>query len=258
MNTQFIFGRWEEKILSLDDNVVDLVYTDPPYGMGYKSNIPGNKQWNKTGESKSKFSKPILNDTHGDIDFAEFAKQMYRVMKSDSFIFIHCNVEWIGINVSHFKQAGFKEQGTIAWNKKFSIGGNLTGAMKRDWEPIWYLTKGKPHLRPIMVDRKEGRVERQRISEIADWVFQLSDSERTGFPTQKPSALVRQVIQLTTDTGNLILDPFAGSGTIGKMAEILGRDSLSFEADEEVYDKFLATKTLECEEMDEQSQAAPD
>jgi DNA modification methylase len=256
MNPQFQLGRWEERVLSIADNTVDLVYTDPPYGMGYMSNIPGCKHWNKTGESKSKFDKPILNDTHGDIDFSNFAKQMYRVMKHDSFIFIHCNVEWIGINVRCFKEAGFKEQGTVAWNKRFSIGGNLTGAMKRDWEPIWYLSKGKPKMRPIIVDRLDGRFERKRISEIADWVFTLKASDKTGFPTQKPKELCRQVILLTTDKGSLVLDPFAGSGTIGKMAASLDRESISFEADEGVYSKFLEVKTEECVGINEQSQTA--
>lgn len=258
MSAKFIFGRWEDQVLSLKDNTIDLVYTDPPYGMGYRSNIPGSKRWNPSGQSQSKFDKPILNDSHGDIDFCEFARQIYRVMKKDSFVFIHCTIEWIGINVACFKQAGFKEQGTIAWNKKFAIGGNLKASMKRDWEPIWYLSKGSPKMRPIEVMRGQEMVMRNRISEIADWNFKLGESEKTGFPTQKPKALVRQVILLTSDVGSLVLDPFAGSGIIGRTASELGRESISFEADEEVYNKFLVEKPTVVVETDEQPKIITD
>ena len=240
---KFVMGRWEELIKSIVDESVDLVYTDPPYGMNYLSNIPGDVRWNKDGQSDSKFEKTIMNDSHGDIDFSHFAEQMYRVMKPNTYIVMHCNVVWIGKNIDHFIGAGFVYKGTYAWNKRFAIGGDVRGASKRDWEPILYLAKGKTVMRSVEVERevkgKKEMVLRDRISEISDWIFQLGSKERTGFPTQKPKALCTQVISLMSDVGNTVLDPFAGSGTIGKTAASLGRSSISFEADIKVFDKFL-------------------
>jgi len=85
---------------------------------------------------------------------------------------------------------------------------------------------------------------RNRISEVSDWVFQLKSDEKTGFPTQKPRELCKQIITLSTDVGGLVLDPFAGSGTIGKTSESLDRDSISFEADEKIFNKFLKEEVV--------------
>lgn len=243
MSNDFKQGKWEDLILSLSDSSIDLIYTDPPYGLGYVSNIPGDKRWNKSGETFSKFSKPILNDSDGDIDFDAFAKECFRVLKPDSYLVLHCNIIWIGKNIHHFTKHGFSYKGTVAWNKKFAVGGDIQGSMKRDWEPILYLAKGSPKMRSIEVLRRVGsnyeNVIRERISEISDWEFKLPRCEKLGFPTQKPKDLCKQVIKLTTDVGALVLDPFAGSGTIGKVCKEIDRNSLSFEADEDVYKKFL-------------------
>jgi adenine-specific DNA-methyltransferase len=241
---KFIKGKWEDLIKDIKDESIGLVYTDPPYGMNYVSNIPGDIRWNALGQSDAKFSKPLLNDNHGDINFSDFARQMYRVMMPDSYLVLHCNTIWIGKNIECFTDANFTYKGTIAWNKRFAIGGDIKGSMKRDWEPILYLAKGKPVMQAVNVERiVKGKIEtvkRDRISEIADWTFQLSQTEKIGFPTQKPEKLCFQIISLMSKEG-AILDPFAGSGTIGIVAKFLNKNSISFEADEEIFTKFLVT-----------------
>jgi DNA modification methylase len=250
---KFILGRWEDSIKNIEDGTIGMVYTDPPYGMEYRSNIPGDIRWNKNQQTISKFSKPILNDKHGDIDFEVFAKEIYRVMKPNTYLVLHCNTIWIGKNIDKFAEAGFIYKGTVAWNKRFAIGGDIHGAMKRSWEPILYMAKGKPKMRSIEVERKGQLVVRKRIDEISDWVFQLNFDERTGFPTQKPKALCSRMITMMSDKNDIILDPFAGSGTIGKTAKSIERNSISFEADEKVFNKFLKDyKEIEVKKVKEE------
>ena len=224
---KFDFGRWEDLLPSLDDNSFDLIYTDPPYGMGYLSQIPGHEQWCKSGISKSKFTKKLLNDTQDGVAWQDFAVHSFRLLKNDRFLFLHCNLEVIYRHVRHFEDAGFNIKGQIVWDKSFSIGGDLKAAMKRDWEPIIYMTKGKPEFNPIEVMRGKGKKQqlelRKRISEIDDWCFQLLDKEKLGFPTQKPMALCTQVILLSTKLDDWVLDPFTGSGTIPVAAKAAGR-----------------------------------
>jgi site-specific DNA-methyltransferase (adenine-specific) len=72
--------------------------------------------------------------------------------------------------------------------------------------------------------------------------------ENTDHPTQKPEKLLAKIILASTLPGDLILDPFAGSGTTGVVAKKLGRDSITIESDENYC--LLAQKRLELAETD--------
>lgn len=230
---RLIINDWKKVISSFDDGLFDLIYTDPPYGMSYCSNIPGDKRWKKSGESDAKFSAPIEGDVVG-IDWNLFANECFRTLKNDSFLFLHCDLPTIYRNVVNFENSGFNIKGSIVWNKKSSIGGDLLGSMKRDWEPIIYMSKGKPRLNPISVMRGGKLEERKRISEISDWTFVIKKSEKCGFPTQKPLDLCRQVIRLASPIGGCVLDPFAGSGTISLASAEEKRNFVAIEIDEAV------------------------
>lgn len=240
LEDQFVHGHWEDVLKQVPSESFHLVYTDPPFGMQYKSSIPGHKKWNKAGHSDAKFKTHILGDDGKGMDWAKLATELYRVLKNNSYLFLHGNVEDVVIqHAHHFMDVGFTYKGMITWRKKFAVGGDLKGAMKRSWEPILYFAKGKAILNPIFVQRNGEMVERKRIEEVGpDWEFMLNDKEKAGFPTQKPLALARRIIALTTKEGDLICDPFAGSGTFPVAARLENRHFFAIEADEEVYEKF--------------------
>lgn len=243
------FGDWKDELNNYDDESFNLIYTDPPYGMNYKSQIPGDKAWNPKGKkSNYKFEEIIMGDKDG-IDWESFSKEMYRVLKNDSFLFLHCNMVNVIKDVHWMEDVGFKYKGTVVWNKRGSRGGSLFTSMKRDWEPILYFIKGSPTFNEIKVSRKGEIVDRKRISEISDWDFELSEfadwdfggvsgNERCGFPTQKPIELCKQVIRLCTNEGDVVCDPFMGSGSIAKASRELNREFVTVEKDEKIYNKF--------------------
>lgn len=240
MGNKIICGKWENEFPKLDDESVDLILTDPPYGLGYISNIPGDTRWCQSGESESRFEKTLAGDdpeAYAEINWEEFFIQCERVLKPDSYCVLHCTIPFIGQKWNDFTHAGLKYKGTVAWNKQFAIGGDLRGAAKRDWEPILYLAKGKPKLNPLMVSRKGKLVERKRISEIEDWVITLPGSEKIGHPTQKPLELEGQFIRWMTQPGDTVLDPFAGSGTTLVASKLQGRNSIGFELNKEFCEK---------------------
>ena len=80
--------------------------------------------------------------------------------------------------------------------------------------------------------------------------------ENTDHPTQKPEKLLAKIILSSTNTGNLILDPFAGSGTTAVTAKKLGRDFVAIESDERYC--LLAQKRLEIAESDKSIQGFSD
>lgn len=248
MENLILHGSWQALMSTMKPNSVDLILTDPPYGMSYLSNIPGDRTWNKSGESESRFETLIEGDdkkAYAAIKWKRFFQQCERVLRPDSYCVLHCNVQFLGQKWEDIEKSGLKYKGCIAWNKMFCIGGDLKGAAKRDWEPIIYLAKGKPKLNPLMVKRKGKLQERKRISEIEDWAFSLKKSEKRGHPTQKPVALAEQFIQWMTQKGDTVLDPFAGSGTTLLASKLQGRSSLGFEIDEE-YVKIADKRLQEC------------
>ena len=117
-------------------------------------------------------------------------------------------------------------------DKGSAIGGDLRGAMKRNWEPIPYWAKGKPKLNRIQVD---GKV-KERISETDEWKFTIKKSEHVGHPTQKPLGLARRIISIACPNGGMVLDPFAGSGTAGMASYQTGRSAICLECDEVFYE----------------------
>jgi len=219
----------------------NLIYSDPPYEMKYISNIPGSKHWNKKQITNSKFKSHLKGDDGG-IDWQLIWKEFYRVLKNNSFLFLHLNFNFLMNYGKDIENTGFKMKGVIAWSKKFAIGGDLKSSMKRDWEPIVYFVKGKPSFYPVEVLRKGNIEKRNRISEIGDWEFMLKAKEKCGHPTQKPVKLAKQIISLTTKEGEMILDPFAGSGTAGLAARELKRNYLLIEDDKKIYN--IMTKRL--------------
>ena len=221
-----------EGLPQIEDSSIGLILTDPPYGMGYVSNIPGDKEWNESGETNGKFSNVMEGDSiesHNGIDWSEFFRQCHRVLKDGTYLFIHCNVRFIAQHLAEMEDAGFRHKGTLVWNKGSAVGGDLRGAGKRDWEPILYLAKGEPKLNPIPVWRKGKLVIRDRISEASDWTFILPAGEKCGHPTQKPVALAKQIILWACPENGTVFDPFCGSGTTGVATKELGHRFIGFD-----------------------------
>jgi site-specific DNA-methyltransferase (adenine-specific) len=215
-----IHDRWEN--VTLGSTTYDLIYTDPPYGQNYKTQISGDPHWNKSGKTKT------FNIMEGDsniLNWSLFAYRMYQCLKPNSYLVMHGNQRLLAACLPVLESHGFNYHGTIVWNKKSSIGGNLFGALRRDWEPVFYFGKGKAQY--------QGN---KRLSEVTGWEYTTKRSEYVGHPTQKPLDLCKRIINLFCPPYGEILDPFAGSGTIGLAALKTGRQCTSIECDKRYFD----------------------
>lgn len=223
---------WEDALARIGSGTIHLLYTDPPFGMAYQSRIPGSRPWNSNGKSSRRFASPMRGDKKRDrINWSRFATEAFRVLRRNSFLVLHTNVPLLAQITGIFTAKGFRYKGVIVWTKGSAIGGHLEGTLKRDWEPLLYMSKGNPRVNPIAVERRGERVMRDRISETADWNFTLKEKEKAGHPTQKPLELAKQVVRLMSKRGDTVLDCFAGSGTIALACRELGRKCISVEAD---------------------------
>ena len=185
---------------------VDAIITDPPYGINYVS---------QTGAR-------IKNDKS---PFIWFLYDAFRVLKSGEsgrgslVCFTRWDVQQTFIDA--MKMAGFQVKSEVIWDKVFHGMGDTKAAFAPSHENIIFAVKGKfgfPGHRP-----------KDLIT------FQKVNSSHMVHPTEKPVGLLANLITSVTKPGDLILDPFAGSGSTLVAAKKTGRRFVGVELDDDFY-----------------------
>jgi DNA modification methylase len=178
---------------------VEMVLTDPPYGVGYRGRWDG-IQANIVGDEDAGAIVPA---------FAE----LWRILKRDSFCISFYGWPDADIFLSAWKLIGFRPVSHLVCVKS-SIGfGHFS---RNQHETAYLLAKGHPH-----------RPERARSD-----VFRWEREPCLYHPTQKPISVIASLIDAFTDENATILDPFSGSGTTLVAARALGRRAIGIEIEE--------------------------
>lgn len=178
---------------------VDLIVTDPPYVVGYRA---------RDGRS-------IAGDTS--TDWIEPAyRELFRVLKPDRFC-----ISFYGWNradefFAAWRKAGFQPVGHIVWVKRYA---SSAGFVRYQHEQAYLLAKGRPQRR------------RFPLKDVLRWDY----SGNRLHPTQKPVSALRPLIGAFSKRGDLVLDPFAGSGSTLVAARQLGRRFLGIEIDRQYW-----------------------
>ena len=187
---------------------VDAIITDPPYGINYVS------------QTRAR----IKNDKS---PFIWFLYDAFRVLKSGEsgrgslVCFTRWDVQQTFIDA--MKLAGFQVKSEVIWDKVFHGMGDTRAAFAPSHENIIFAVKGKfsfPGHRPKDV-----------VS------FMKLSSSQMVHPTEKPVGLLANLITSVTKPGDLILDPFAGSGSTLVAAKKTGRRFIGIELDDEHFEK---------------------
>lgn len=186
------------KLRSVPDGAAQLVLADPPYGIAYKSQL---------GHTIANDQRPYIWWMH----------EAYRICAGGGGIL--CFTRWDvqdAFKVA-IESAGFKIRSQVVWDKL----GNGMGDCKTQFSPrhelIWWATKGRftfPGPRPLSVmcvPKPRGKM-------------------RTH-PTEKPVDLMQQLIEATTVRGDLVVDPFTGTGATGVACVKAGRRFYGVEMD---------------------------
>ena len=187
----------------LPDKSVDLVLTDPPYGVHHK----------KKGEPY------MAGDNINQLPF--IVPLFYRLLKEDGGLFIFSSTEYLRDALFAF-QTYFRMHNLIIWDKTVPIYPHHISHFKLQYEPILYGSRGLFYLKT------------NRCSDIIR--CPIERGKNRVHPTQKPSDLVKALIQYTEDTKQIILDPFLGSGTTAYCAKKLGRKCIGIEIEEHYCD----------------------
>ncbi len=189
-----------EFLRQLPDNSVDLVLTDP----AYESLEKHRKVGTTTRLKHSNASSNDWFDIFPNARFPEFFAEVFRVTKKHRHFYMMCDQETMFVAKPLGEEAGFKFWKPIIWDKmKIGMGYHYRAQCER----ILFFEKGKRKLNNL------GQSDVIPVKRV-----------HNGYPTEKPVELLRILIENSTQPGELVVDPFMGSGSTGVAAVSLGRD----------------------------------
>ncbi len=204
MTEQTIYNEdWQIGTKRIANNSVDLVVTDPPYGMEFQSNFRKEKH------------KSIQNDSNLDW-LGGWVKELKRVCKDEAHLYIFCS--WH--HIDKFKQevgALFNVKNILIWEKNNTGMGDLEGDYAPKYEMILFCSNGQKKL-------KGGRDSN------------ILKAKRTGnvnHPTEKPINLISYLIEKSSNKGDLVLDTFAGSCVTAIASRQKDRNCICFEIEKD-------------------------
>lgn len=219
-----------------------LVIADIPYNLG-KNAYGSNPEWyiggdNKNGESK-KAGKAFFN-TDFRFNIAEYfhfcnkllIKEPKEKGKAPAMI-IFCSFEQIPIVVKYGKKHGFKNSYPLFFIKNYSaqvLKANMRIVGATEHAVVLYRNK--------LPKFNNGKTDTQKGHMIFNWFEWKRDNSKEYpkiHPTQKPISLLKKLIEIFTDEGDVVIDPVAGSGTTLRAAFELNRNSYGFEVSKDFY-----------------------
>lgn len=231
-----------------------LVIADIPYNVG--TNFYGsNPEWykggdNKNGESK-KAGKAAFNSDFN-FNIAEYFHFCNRLLKKEPkkagargrssdapCMIIFCAFEQIESVKNYAKKYGFKNSIPLVFIKNYSpqvLKANMRVVGATEYALVLYRDKLPKFRNGLQVD-ENGKNIRGTGHMIFNWFEWKRDNSKQYpkiHPAQKPVSLLKQLIEIFTDEGDVVIDPCAGSGTTLRAAAELGRNSYGFE----IYRKF--------------------
>ena len=221
-----------------------LVIADIPYNLGVNA-YASSTEWyvdgdNKNGESK-KAGKSFFN-TDGNFKIAEYMHFCSRLLikepketgKAPAMI-VFCSFEQMPTVAEYGKRHGFEKNYPLFFIKNYSaqvLKANMKIVGATEFALVLYRDK--------LPKFNNGRSETEKGKMIFNWFEYKRDSLKQYpkiHPTQKPVAVLKQLIEIFTDEGDVVIDPVAGSRTTLKACQELKRSCYGFEVDREFYNK---------------------
>jgi len=210
-----------EGLRRIEDSSVDLVVTDPPYNIASSA-----RTTMKGGQPVSTLKAwghwDCLHPFDYDILIFRVISDCYRVLKPGGALYMFTAREQNGFFVRHAVARGFTYRNQLAMVKKNPLPSLSKSNWRSAFELCMYLTKGKPAVFNFLSQAE------------CKNVFPYANSRRvTEHPTEKPLDFIKLMIRVSSNEGDLVLDPFMGSGTTAIAAKELGRHFLGFELEPE-------------------------
>ena len=228
----------------IKDGSVDLIYIDPPFNTGkVQQRTQIRTVRDETGGDRVGFQgKKYRTETVGTKgfadyfdDFMEFLKprleQAYRVLAEDGSFFLHIDYREVHycklLLDSIFGRDCFMNE--IIWAYDYGARSKKRWSAKHD-NILWYVKDPKnytfnfdqmdriPYMAPGLVGEKKAARGKTPTDVWWHTIVPTNGKEKTGYATQKPLGLLRRIVAVHSRPGDLLLDFFAGAGTLGEAA----------------------------------------
>ncbi len=232
-----ILGDCIEELKKLPAKSVDLVFADPPYNLQLGGDLlrPDNSKVDAVDDDWDRFDSFEAYDKFTRAWLAECR----RILKDDGAIWVigsYHNIFRVG---GALQDLGFWILNDIIWRKTNPMPNFKGTRFTNAHETLIWAGKSRGSRR-YTFNYDAMKMANDELQMRSDWTFPLCTGEERlkdengvkAHPTQKPEALLHRVILASTKPGDIILDPFFGTGTTGAAAKRLGRRYVGIEREE--------------------------
>lgn len=245
-----VFGDNLPVLEGLGDETIDLVYIDPPFNTGKPQQrqrlktVRDQKHGDRTGFQGQRYRTVRLSSSSFDDSFDDYLAFLEprltharRALKPSGSLFLHLDyreAHYCKVMLDHlFGRECFQNE--LIW--AYDYGART----KKRWSPkhdsiFWYSKDPStytfnfdamdriPYMAPGLVTKEKAARGKTPTDVWWHTIVSPMSKEKTGYPTQKPLGLIERIVKVHSAPGDLLLDFFAGSGTLGEAAARQGRD----------------------------------
>ena len=232
----------------LPDGCAQMVYADPPFNTGRTQArrtlaTVAAADGDRTGFGGRRYATRLLQESSYRDSFDDYLAfleprlvELRRVLAPDGTLYLHLDyreAHYVKLLLDElFGRECFLNE--LIWAYDYGAKPRRKWPQKHDTilvyvkDPAAYhfdaeAVDREPYMAPGLVTPEKVARGKRPVSVMWHTIVSPTGREKTGYPTQKPEALVRRFVQASSRPGDLCLDPFAGSGTLGAAAVKLGR-----------------------------------
>lgn len=240
---EILRGDCIETMRALPDRCVDMVFADPPYNLQLGGDLhrPDGSQVDAVDDDWDKFDSLAVYDRFT----REWLREARRILKDDGTIWVigsYHNIFRVG---TALQDEGFWILNDIVWRKANPMPNFKGTRFTNAHETLIWCSKAEKA--KYTFNYRTMKALNDDIQMRSDWTLPIcsggerlkGDDGHKAHPTQKPESLLYRVMLACTEPGDLVLDPFFGTGTTGAVARRLGRRWIGIERE----DKYIKVAT---------------
>ncbi|NSW44222.1 MAG: site-specific DNA-methyltransferase [Bacteroidales bacterium] len=228
-------GDCIELLKKIPDNSIDLIFADPPYNLQLNGELfrPNQTKVDAVNDAWDKFESKEEYDKFTNL----WLKECHRVLKKSGSIWVigtYHNIFRVGTILQNI---GFWILNDIIWIKTNPMPNFKGTRFNNAHETLIWATKSKEsnytfHYHSMKVINDDLQMRSDWLIPICQGDERIKVNGQKAHSTQKPAELLFRIILSTSNPGDIVLDPFSGSGTTAAVAKRLGRNFIAFDREE--------------------------